>query len=189
MGSQGEFELIRGQIMRYFLLILAFPVLASQPTAEMKQQVLKSMKTQRAKKALTERPYLKPGLSIMIPKAKAFSGKTQTGVGIHMGIGKYFGRVNAIEANLSLDTQLAASVIYRFEWKVRGLIVGPVLGVRQKLASLSLIEVSDETKSTYAIFGMQSTIPMENFALAAQMTLLWNDHSILAGTLGLHYFL
>ncbi|MEZ4751688.1 MAG: hypothetical protein R3B54_14000 [Bdellovibrionota bacterium] len=139
--------------------------------------------------------YLKGNLSILVPRSSGFTSTTDTGLGAHIGIGKYFGRNHVFDLSIDWDLYPAATLRYRLEFHNNAptISLAPVIGVKQKLLNVrpfdNFIGNPNEVKPTFFVVGAYLGVPMSKSVLSAEFNALINGQIILTVTAGVHFFL
>lgn len=138
--------------------------------------------------------YAKAGLSIVLPRETSFGFNTDTGLGAHLGLGKYFGRIHAFELMLDWDFYPSVTFRYRIEYHNTSptLTIAPVIGIKQKIASIrpfdNFLAQPDAVKSTFGVAGLYLGVPLARSVLSMEMNALFNGQFTLTMTAGLAFF-
>lgn len=139
--------------------------------------------------------YLKGNLSILLPRRSSFTGTTDTGIGAHIGLGKYLGRNHVLDLTLDWDLYPAVTFRYRIEMhnSQPAVSVGPVIGVKQRILNKGPFDNffgdPSEVKPTFFLVGGFIGIPMSKAVLTAELAGLINSQFIITATAGVHFFL
>lgn len=165
---------------------------------EAEMEILKAqnrMVIQRTTVGFLNQVYLKGGASLLVPRARTFASRVDTGLGAFAGVGKYFGRHHVFELTLDYDIYPAASIKYRFEFHLSSPLVtlGPTIGFKQKVLNLkpfdNFLEDPSAVKKSFAEVGLLVGFPMSRSMVAMELLYLFNKQAILVGNVGIHFFL
>lgn len=138
--------------------------------------------------------YLKAALSILVPRESSFGFHTDTGLGAHLGAGKYLGRIHVLELTADWDFYPALSFRYRIEYHNTNpsLTLAPVIGIKQKIASIrpfdNFLADPSAVKGTFAIVGLLLGVPLGKSVLAMETDALFNGQFTLTMTVGINFF-
>jgi hypothetical protein len=139
--------------------------------------------------------YAKMGLSLLLPRRRTFSFNTDTGLGLFIGMGQYFGRNHVADLSLDWDIYPSLTVRYRYEFHQASpaITYGPVIGYKIKAASMkpldNFIEDADSLKTSFFLLGMIVGIPMNRALVTMEFLFLTNQQSFLVMNTGIHLFL
>ncbi|MCB0403821.1 MAG: hypothetical protein KDD51_03485 [Bdellovibrionales bacterium] len=139
--------------------------------------------------------YVKANLSILVPRRSGFTSTTDTGLGAHIGLGKYLGRNHVFDLSFDWDLYPAATLRYRLEFHNNAptISLAPVIGVKQKLLNIrpfdNFIGNPAEVKPTFFVVGAYLGVPMSKSVLSAELNALINGQIILTVTAGVHFFI
>ncbi len=138
--------------------------------------------------------YLKSGLSIILPRSRTFSQRTDTGLGAFLGIGQYFGRHSVGDIAFEWDIYPSLSARYRFELHLENpkFTFGPLLGYKVRIANAgpwdNFIDSADSLKDSFAFFGVILGFPLSISLLTLEFNYLFNDQTFLVANAGIHMF-
>lgn len=153
------------------------------------------MVVQKAYVGFLNETYAKVGLSLLLPRRRTFAFNTDTGLGLFIGMGQYFGRNHVADLSLDWDIYPSLTVRYRYEFHqaAPAITFGPVIGYKIKAASMkpldNFIEDSDGLKSSFFLMGIMAGIPMNRALLTMEFLFLTNQQSFLVMNTGIHLFL
>ncbi len=138
--------------------------------------------------------YIRGNLSLIFPRRSTFSISTDTGIGMHVGFGRYFGTKHVIDVGFDWDFYPAVSMQYRylFHIKVPSIFIGPMLGIKMKIASGPLDNfITDPTvpKSTYYMAGLHVGFPVINAVITGDAMAIFNSQFSIAFMAGLQFML
>lgn len=139
--------------------------------------------------------YVRLGMTVLFPRASTFNLKTDTGLGVFAGVGKYFEEQHLGEAGINWDFYPALTVRYRFEWRNKSntLNLGPILGVQLKLLNRDpldkYLDPAEELKSIYGVIGIAAGHPIGLSLLQTELLAYFNQQFVIVGSVGLHYVL
>ncbi|MCB0416244.1 MAG: hypothetical protein KDD39_01255 [Bdellovibrionales bacterium] len=139
--------------------------------------------------------YVKANLSILVPRSSGFTGTTDTGLGAHVGLGRYLGRNHVFDLTFDWDVYPAATLRYRLEFHNNSptISLAPVIGVKQKLLNVrpfdNFLGNPSEVKSTFLVVGAYLGVPMSKSVLSGEINALINGQVILTVTAGVHFFI
>lgn len=139
--------------------------------------------------------YLRTGLNLLFPRRSTFSFPTDTGLGMYVGAGKYFGRNHVLDGGLDWDFYPAVSLRYRYEWRnQQGTVnVGPVAGLKVRLAQQrpldNYLDSREELKAVYGVVGISAGFPLGLSVLQSEVLAFFNQQLFVVASMGLHFFL
>lgn len=138
--------------------------------------------------------YMKAGLSIILPRSRTFSQRTDTGLGAFLGVGQYFGRHSVGDIAFEWDIYPSLTARYRFELhtEVPKFTFAPLLGYKIRIASAGpwdhFIDSPDALKDSYAFFGVLLGFPLPNSMLTLEFCYLFNEQTFLVANTAIHLF-
>jgi len=138
--------------------------------------------------------YLRTGLLLLFPKASTFKLRTDTGLGIYMGGGKYFGRNHVVDGGLDWDVFPSLTVRYRYEWRNKNqtLNLGPIVGLKTRIARQNpldnFFDPSEQLNSVYGIAGIGAGFPVGLSIVQTEVLAYFNKQFFIVASLGLNFF-
>lgn len=138
--------------------------------------------------------YLRTGLLLLFPKSSTFNLRTDTGLGIFMGAGKYLGRNHVVDGAVDWDIYPSATVRYRYEWRNKNqtLNLGPIIGVKTRIARQNpldnFFDPSENLKSIYGIVGLGAGFPVGLTIVQTEVLGYFNRQFFVVASLGIHFF-
>lgn len=139
--------------------------------------------------------YVRTGATVLFPRSSTFSKKTDTGLGVLVGIGKYVEEQHVAEAGINWELYPALALRYRFEWRNKSntLNLGPILGFQVRLLDRDpldkYLDPNEELKSVYGIIGIAAGHPIGLSILQTEVLAYFNQQFIVVGSVALHYVL
>lgn len=139
--------------------------------------------------------YIRTGLNLLFPRGSTFSFPTDTGLGVHFGAGKYWGRHHVVDAGFDWDLYPALSVRYRYEWRNNQATVnlGPVIGFKARIARQrpldNYLDSREELKPIYGVAGLSAGFPLGLSVMQTEVLAFFNHQLFIVASLGLHFFL
>lgn len=150
---------------------------------------------QRTTLSFLNTTYYKAGLSLLFPRARTFNYTTDTGLGVFVGAGRYFGRNHVVDLSLDWDLYPGASFRYRYEWRgnTSNVTFSPVLGVKAKLLNAKpldkFLDSNEELQSLFGIAGVAIAIPTGLSVIHTEIAAFLNRQVVISASLGVHLFL
>lgn len=138
--------------------------------------------------------YLKAGLTIILPRSRTFSQRTDTGLGAFVGLGQYFGRHSVADLAFEWDIYPSLTARYRFELHPESpkLTFGPLLGYKVRIASAGpwdhFIDSTESLKDSYTFFGAILGFPISRAMLTLEFSYLFNEQTFLVANTAFHLF-
>lgn len=138
--------------------------------------------------------YLRLGTAIVIPRPRTFNFQTDTGIGVFLGIGKYFGKQHVLELSLDWDLYPAATFRYHYQFQssLPAFVWGPMLGIKSKIASMSppdnFLADPGAVKSTFWCVGGLVGFPIARSIVSIEFLYLTNQQSLFLSNLAFHFF-
>lgn len=142
----------------------------------------------------TNRLYGRAGLGLILPRRWSASQNSDSGLGLNLGVGQYFGKHNVGDIAFEWDLYPSLTVRYRFEFHPENprFTIGPVIGYKIRIASSgpwdNFLSNSDLLKSSYLLFGGMFGFPLANALLTVELIYLYNDQTFLMANTGIHMF-
>jgi len=144
------------------------------------------MMVERSGISFRNRFFVKGGFSLITARRSTFNfNVTGYGIGLLAGLGRYIGRSNVIELELSSDAMLAVALRYRFELQLESpkISIGPVIGIRQRLGRTFVddqyLEKPTELKDWYATIGGVLGVPVGRAMAMVDVCYVTNSQSFL----------
>lgn len=150
---------------------------------------------QRTHLGFLDKYYAKGGLSLLFPRGRTFTGRTDTGLGFFLGAGRYFGRSHVADLAFEWDLYPSAALRYRYEFHGEGssLTFAPVAGVKVKLFDSkpidNFIERPSDVRSVFAFVGLLAGLPLPGAMAVVEVLYLFNTQQVLTANFGVHLFL
>ena len=138
--------------------------------------------------------HLRTGLTLIFPKASTFNFRTDTGLGIYLGAGRYIGRNHVVDGGLEWDLYPSAILRYRYEWrnKSQTLNLGPIIGVKTRVVRKkpldNFFDPSEDLQSTYGVLGLGAGFPVGLTIVQSEVLGYFNKHFFVVASLGIHFF-
>lgn len=138
--------------------------------------------------------YLRTGLLLLFPKSSTFSLRTDTGLGIFMGAGRYLGRNHVVDGGLDWDLYPSATLRYRYEWRNKNQTVNlaPILGIKTRIARQNPLDnfydPAENLKGVYGIVGIGAGFPVGLTIVQAEVLTYLNRQFFVVASLGIHFF-
>lgn len=138
--------------------------------------------------------YLRTGLLLLFPKSSTFKLRSDTGLGIFMGAGKYFGRNHILDGGLDWDVYPSATVRYRYEWRNKNqtLNLGPIVGVKARIARQNpldnFFDPAENLQGTYGVVGLGAGFPVGLTIVQTEVLGYFNRQFFVVASLGIHFF-
>lgn len=139
--------------------------------------------------------YGRGGFSLNLPRERTFPFASDTGLGLFVGIGQYFGNNHVAEFTFEWDFYPSLVLRYRYEFHYDSpaLTFGPVVGYKVKAASVrpidNFLEKPEEVKSSFFLIGAMIGFPLTRGLITLELTYLVNQQSFLAANTGITFFL
>jgi len=139
--------------------------------------------------------YIKTGLTLLFPRGANFSYSTDTGLGVFVGGGHYFGRNHVLDGSFDWDLYPALTLRYRYEWRNKNetLNIGPVIGLKAKLSDQKpldkYLDPREELKSIYGVVGIGAGFPLGLSLVQTEILAFFNQQLFINASLGIHFFL
>lgn len=161
-------------------------------------EVLKAQSTlvvQRTHLGYVDKTYGKFGFSLILPRGRTFTSKTDTGLGFSFGAGRYFGRSHVVDAAFEWDLYPSAALRYRYEFHADGtsLTFAPVGGVKVKVFDAkpidTFLEKPQDVRSVFFFLGFLVGIPLPHSMATLETLYLFNSQQIVMTNFALHLFL
>lgn len=138
--------------------------------------------------------YLRLGTAIVSPRPRTFNFPTDTGIGVFLGFGKYFGKQHVLE--LSLDWELYLATTFRYHYQFQSsfpvFVWGPVLGIKTKIANVSppdnFLADPGAVKSAFWCVGGLLGFPIARSLVSFEFLYLANRQSLFLSNLAFHFF-
>ncbi len=143
---------------------------------------------------LEDKFYVRANVSLIFPRRATFPVTTDTGLGMHVGGGRYFGTKHVVDLGFDWDFYPAVALTYRylFEVKIPRLSLGPILGIKLKIANGPLDNfILDPTapKSTYYVGGLHIAFPIVNAVITSDILAVFNSQLSIQMMGGLQFIL
>ncbi|NBX93370.1 MAG: hypothetical protein EBQ85_09095 [Proteobacteria bacterium] len=139
--------------------------------------------------------YLKTGFNILFPRGSTFSFPTDTGLGVFVGGGHYFGRNHVVDGSFDWDLYPSLTLRYRYEWRNDNatLNLGPIVGVKIKLANQkpldNFLDNRESLQSFYGVVGLGAGFPLGLSVVHSELLALFNQQLVIVASLGIHFFI
>lgn len=139
--------------------------------------------------------YLRTGMTLIFPRGSTFSFPTDTGLGVFVGGGHYFGRSHVVDGSFDWDLYPALTLRYRYEWRNTNatLNMGPIIGVKAKLSNQKpldkYLDSREELKAIYGVVGLGAGFPLGLSLVQTEILAFFNQQLFINASLGIHFFL
>lgn len=139
--------------------------------------------------------FLRTGLDLIFPRASTFNYRTDTGLGIFVGIGKYMGRKFSVDTAFDWNLYPAVSFRIRYEWhnQRQTLNLGPLIGVKFRVADRrpldNFMSPDEDLKGTLFKLGVGAGFPLGLSIVQSELFAEFNQQLYIVASLGLHFFL
>lgn len=138
--------------------------------------------------------YAKAGGSLVVPRSRTFSFRTDTGLGAYVGMGQYFGRNHVADLAFEWDIYPSLTLRYRYEFHHENpdITWGPVIGVKIRMAEIApfdnFLDQPNQLKSMYTLFGIMLGFPMSRSLATLELLYVSNFQAFLFSNVGIHFF-
>lgn len=150
---------------------------------------------QRTTLGYLNKTYFKAGLSLLFPRARTFQYTTDTGLGVFLGAGRYFGRNHVVDASLDWDLYPGASLRYRYEWRGinSNVTFGPIIGLKARLFDAKpldkFLDANEDLQTVFGIAGIAIAVPTGLSVIHTEVTAFVNRQVVITASIGVHLFL
>lgn len=137
--------------------------------------------------------YGKAGFALIAPRRSTLVNPPQNyGLGLFVGIGKYFGRNNVLELELANDVYLAATLRYRLEFHVISptFSFGPVFGFRAKVREAVIKNpfLNEPARNSFIVIGGFVGMPVGRTIVTFEIDYLVNRQAFIYTNAGVQMF-
>ena len=152
------------------------------------------MMIQRTNLSFLDQTYFRAGFTLLVPRTRTFSFRTDTGFGARLGVGHYFGRQSVMDLGTEWDIYPSLSLTYRFEFHSEDPNVtwGPLVGVRAKVFDLkpwdNFIENPTQLKSVFYFLGVTLGVPFGRSLFVFELLYMTNQQVFILTNAGIHLF-
>jgi hypothetical protein len=138
--------------------------------------------------------FFKTGFELLVPRQRSLPTAADTGLGLFIGVGQYFGENHVAEFGAEWDFYPSLSLRYRYElhFNSPGVAVGPEIGYKVKVASVNpwdnFIDDPSQIKNSFFFAGLLLGFPLNGALGTIELLYLVNQQNWFQTNFGVHIF-